>query len=288
MGKLGKCCCVGDCLTPFDCDTWQVNWDGYTPTINNSWQIIENTTASGNTLTASKTGTCGGLNVGTWSGTARFTYDWQYRLRIRKGHFQNGLTCGTWPTGFTGPPGKSLIGGSNTGISTFRTGSQCYAVFHVGIEVFIQMNRTIPYSSTTSGFTGPLAFCNRSISFELGCFSIPPVLNLCVSSTGVLAFSSEPIPYTVLADLNGTHTLYRNPGSCSAVGPTYRAALRLPTQSEVDKLIAPMSCFAVCPVPFRFDLLANHWSPFTQDGTVLPSTMTVTLGGCKAAGVVPD
>lgn len=288
MGKLGKCCCVGDCLTPFDCDTWQVNWDGYTPTINNSWQIIENTTASGNTLTASKTGTCGGLNVGSWTGSAYFTYNWQYRLRIRKGHTQTGLTCGTWPTGFTAPSGNSLIGGSDTGISTYRTGSQCYAVFHVGIEVYIDMVRTVPWTQTISGFTGPRAFCNASNSGTIDC-NQPGNALLCFRSTAILAYSSEPKPYTVLADLNGTHTLYRNPGSCSAVGPTNRAALRLPIQSEVDGLIPTTSCFAICPVPFRISPTPwTAWAPISNNGSVLPSTMDITLGGCRAAGVSPD
>lgn len=287
MGKFGKCCCVGDCLTPFDCDTWQVNWDGYTPTINNNWQTLEDTTLSGNTLTASRSGSCGGLNVGSISLSAYFTYNWQYRLRIRKGHSASSLTCATWPTGFTGPTTNQLIGGSDTGISTYRDGTQCYAVFHVGIEVFVSIVRTVPYTQTISGFTGPLSFCNSTVSRTINCGT--PLQNwLCSSSVAVLAYTSEPRPYTVLSDLNGTHTLYRNPGSCSAVGPSYRLSLALPTQAQVDQLISPLSCFAICPVPFRFTIGPQAWNPTASNGTVLPSTMEITLGGCRAIGITPD
>lgn len=295
MGKFGKCCCVGDCLTPFECDTWGVSWDGYTPTITNAWQTIETTTASGNTLVASVASqSCGGPNVGSISIDAYYAYTYEYRLRIRKGHRTPGISCATWPTGFTGPASKALNYGSDTGISTYKVGSQCYAVFHVGIEVYLEVIRTLETTQTISGFTGGLVSCNNTRTISITCLT-PGLLNavLCTRITNVLGFTSEPIPYSVLTDLNGTHTLYFNPVQsppflpCSLTGPIYRAALLLPTQSQINAQIRPLSCFAICPVPFAVSG-GFAWTQVTQQGTQLPSTMTVTLGGCKSAVVVPD
>lgn len=290
MGKLGRCCCVGDCLTPLECEAWNVSWDGYTPTISKTWQTIENTTASGNTSTVSVSGSCGFTAQGTEAWDGYFSYNWQYRLRIRKGHTAGSLTCATWPSGFTGPASKTLRAGSDTGISTFNDGSQCYAVFHVGIEVYISLIRTLHLTRTRTGYSASgfinLFGCNGTTPLVFSCSDLGTGFRDCIVSTSVLKFTSNPVPYTVLSDLNGTHTLYRNPESCSITGPTYRASLNVPTGSALNGLFVTNPCApASCSGPFRLN--PNPflvWNPAYTAGTVLPSTMTVTLVDCKKLG----
>jgi hypothetical protein len=272
------CPCCEVCPTTMTCSAWDADFDGYTPSLTTSWTTIEDSTSSGTTVSTVNAGSCGSP-YGTRTITSYFDYSFQYRLRMRLGHTKSSITCGTWPTGFTGPASKTLRAGNSLGYEFFTDGGTCYVVLHVEVEIYVNLVRTVQISDDLSGYTGSFSFCNSSVISEQACGDFG-FSSLCFTSTTTIGFTSEPITFTDFSSLTGPYTLYRNPESCSAVGPTYRVALLLPT--DVSGLVVAQACSGVgCRSPNRPSTTPwTAWDPWSQNGTALPSTMTLELTGC--------
>lgn len=297
MSKLGKCCCSdGDCLTPFDCDTWTVDWDSYSTGITSSFTQIENTTTSGTTNTVTYNTTCSPPR-GSLAYSGYIDWSFNYRLRLKKGHTAPYISCIPWPTGWTEPDRGELQAGSDTGLSTFRIGSQCYAVFHVMLEVYYKFTSTYYESWTRSGFTGSLSYCNGSGNNTNGCPGDKPndALYRCIERSGYWGFTSDPIPYSTYTDLQTTHVLYANPGFCTLTSGPKRVIANSPFTAAIagqnslnicaqDFFFNPCGNFATSKTPVAFNYVqpAIITSPILKESTSdIPTTMEVTLGGCK-------
>ena len=271
-------CCGPECPTTMACSSWDASFDGYTPALTTSWTTIEDNTTNGTTVNTVNAGSCG-APYGTRTITSYFDYSFQYRLRMRLGHTKASLTCGTWPSGFTAPPSNTLRAGNSLGYEFFTESGTCSVALHVELEIYVNLIRTVYINDVLSGYTALFSFCNSVTDSTQACGDFG-MASLCFTSTSTIGFTSAPIAFTSFAALTGPYTLYRNPESCAAVGPTYRVALLLPT--DVSGLVVSQACTGVgCRSPNRPSTTPwTAWDPWSQNGTALPSTMTLELSGC--------